>query len=438
MKQRIINITLSELGGAGIAAGRTHQYFLKANYDSFLLSYNTNNSQTKNAIKIKKNKITAPTKLPIGKRIKNKLTRTLKNIFRSAGKETQARNKILLYEKTEHYCYYTTKENECLENNFVNDFIKDGDIVIVYWIGDVLNTTNLLEISKHKKIKLFWYAVDFAAFTGGCHFPWECKGYMQDCSPCPALLDERDKFSYYQMKKKKENLNSLNISILTSSDYGIKHFKQSSVKYTNYYKLPYATDVEIFYPVNRESKDDTNKFNVFFNAFNEKDERKGSAYFEAILKNLTSLILKNNSSIKINLITVNPHYHNKLTNSIISVEAHKKTTTDKELAKLYQISDLFICTSTEDLCPLMVNEALLCGLPVFAFDIAANREYISNNENGFIIQPFNVELFSETLFHYLSNPKVIIKNGIEIHHSIKNLHEFKSWQRTFNKICQNN
>lgn len=435
MKQRIINITLTDLGGAGIAAKRTHEFMLKAGYDSHLIVYTGGNSPVPNILKVPKNSH-LPTERTLTEKIKDKLQFYKDKI--NPPKKLSAGEKEDLYKTREHYCYYTLKETQRLNIDFLLDYIKDGDTVIVYWIAENLNTGNLKELFNKRKIKLFWYAVDYAAVTGGCHFPWECKGYLSNCMPCPANKPYGDQdLSRKQMTIKKRNLSDLPISIISSSQYGIHKFQQSSLKYSAYYKLTYAIDPEVFSPPFQVALDDKKIFNVFFNAFNEKDERKGSDLFENIIEALSKKIISAGSDIKINLVTVNYEYHKKLTGKAVTVESFEKTKTDSELAKLYQVSDLFICTSTEDLCPLMVNEALLCGLPVFAFDVAANTEYIKHGINGFIIPPFNTELFATTVFNYLRDPGIITTDKAEIHRSILPFHDFNEWKATFKKIIGN-
>jgi glycosyltransferase involved in cell wall biosynthesis len=50
------------------------------------------------------------------------------------------------------------------------------------------------------------------------------------------------------------------------------------------------------------------------------------------------------------------------------------------------------------------------GLPVIAFDVPDGPKYlIENNENGFLIQPFNLEYFSDKLIE-LMNDKQLRQN----------------------------
>ena len=57
---------------------------------------------------------------------------------------------------------------------------------------------------------------------------------------------------------------------------------------------------------------------------------------------------------------------------------------EKELIKFYQNSDFFLNQSIQDTGPVMVNEALACGVPVLSFKIGVSNDVIRNNFNGYL------------------------------------------------------
>ncbi len=52
---------------------------------------------------------------------------------------------------------------------------------------------------------------------------------------------------------------------------------------------------------------------------------------------------------------------------------------DRILALAYQSADIFISPSLEDSGPMMVNEAMMCGTPVVAFNIGIAKEFITSD-----------------------------------------------------------
>ncbi|MDR2042574.1 MAG: hypothetical protein LBP98_09725, partial [Tannerella sp.] len=62
------------------------------------------------------------------------------------------------------------------------------DVIYIHWVSNFINTATIHELAQLTRAKMYWVLIDNAPITGGCHYPWNCKGYETDCSDCPALL----------------------------------------------------------------------------------------------------------------------------------------------------------------------------------------------------------------------------------------------------------
>jgi glycosyltransferase involved in cell wall biosynthesis len=80
----------------------------------------------------------------------------------------------------------------------------------------------------------------------------------------------------------------------------------------------------------------------------------------------------------------------------------------------------------------MVNEALLCGIPVITFNNASNSEYIMNGKNGILIEKYETTLFAKSIFDYVS-AKYSFSDAIEIRNSVLHIHEKNNWNKIFKK-----
>ena len=329
------------------------------------------------------------------------------------------------------YCYFTYNELDTIKIHKIDSLFKDGDIVIFGWIAQMLNSQNIKEIVSSKKIQAYWFAMDMAPITGGCHYFWQCNGYIHNCHICPA--DYESYLAYKQLKSKKRNISKIKIGLLASSNIGIEKFKKASIQFSSYYNIPYPINTTIFNF--KENKKNKKNKTIFFNAQYIEDKRKGFSFLIEII-NYLDKIVDNKTTVDFLTVYYNEHkpYFEKY-NHCRLVDCGLPASNDSELASLYNEADIFICTSIEDLSPMMVNEALLCGLPVLAFNNASNKEYIINMKNGFMANEFDTKTLSNTLLEFIKD-ELKFDSQNDIRQSVYNLHESTSWINNFKKKLQ--
>jgi len=67
---------------------------------------------------------------------------------------------------------------------------------------------------------------------------------------------------------------------------------------------------------------------------------------------------------------------------------------DRMVSLVFQASDVFACPSIDDVGPMMINEAFMCGTPVVAFDSGVAVDLIISENVGYVAQHCNAEDFS--------------------------------------------
>ena len=72
----------------------------------------------------------------------------------------------------------------------------------------------------------------------------------------------------------------------------------------------------------------------------------------------------------------------------------------------YYQADVLVFVSRAEMCPLVLLEALACGLPVVAFDICSNEEIIQNGECGFIVPPKDFEVLAKKTLDIINDNKL--------------------------------
>ena len=56
---------------------------------------------------------------------------------------------------------------------------------------------------------------------------------------------------------------------------------------------------------------------------------------------------------------------------------------EQELIKAYQVADLFVCPSVEDSGPMMINQSIMCGTPVVAFEMGVAVDLVHKGKTGY-------------------------------------------------------
>jgi 1,2-diacylglycerol 3-alpha-glucosyltransferase len=101
----------------------------------------------------------------------------------------------------------------------------------------------------------------------------------------------------------------------------------------------------------------------------------------------------------------------KITDSVIFTGAIPH----KEIPAYYQSSDIFIFASLTDIQPIVILEALACGLPTVVLKDKAFTDVVLDNKNGFLIDGHfsnPIKLFSQKIIKILENQVLYKKFSI--------------------------
>lgn len=88
----------------------------------------------------------------------------------------------------------------------------------------------------------------------------------------------------------------------------------------------------------------------------------------------------------------------------------------KEILKYYQIADVFVLPTREDIWGLVINEAMCCGTPVISTkQCGAALELINDSQNGYIVEAGNSELLREAIQKVLTCSDIMLlkRNALE-------------------------
>ncbi len=275
------------------------------------------------------------------------------------------------------------------------------DVVILGWLGRFISAKAICEIYSESNTKFYWVMTDKAPMTGGCHYFWDCKGYITNCSNCPAVgfpmkslirknMDQKLQFVTMRSVKPilplvKELADELKLS---SIFYGQKQFN---------FGMARNIDLNVFRPAKREMLRNklglkNEKIYFLFAVTHLKDIRKGYLYLEIILKAIDE---SPNLREKIGVIIIGGGEIRIST----QLEMIKLDFVESKaiLAEVLNAADYFLSFSRQDLGPTMLIYSMLCGTPAISFNTGIASQLIKNGISGITVgvNNFKIDIMAE-------------------------------------------
>ena len=302
-----------------------------------------------------------------------------------AGKFRRRQHKKKLTDDQFDYDYYFYNKFETLPVVSAQKILallpQKPTIIFIHWVTDFINAGIVCELSRLTNATIYWLMIDNAPLTGGCHYPWSCEGYQNDCSNCPAILTDSNRNLAAQNLAYKQRFLPADLRLITFSQSDYLRAKQSTL-FRDRLVLNWLgfVDDELFGPGNRIAARHhfdlpVDKPVLFFGAASLKEKRKGM-------------------QLLLNALTLNEVPDSTLLMAgdfpATGLPAHVKQVgylTEAELILAYQAADVFICPSVEDSGPIMINQSLMCGTPVVAFDTGVAQDLVITGQTGYRAKP---------------------------------------------------
>lgn len=355
---KVLHISTYDKGGAAISAIRLHQGLLKLGIDSNILFLRNSNEKI--------NKSFYLPKISFYKRVLYKL-----KFCKSIG----ARNLKKINGWKQEYEGFSLEVTDYSIHN--HPLFRNADIINLHFVSQFLDYPSFFKHIKEKPI--IWTLHDMNAFTGGCHYSWDCKGFESSCSGCPQL-EKESSISKDTLISKKKSLEKVRLNIVSPSQWLFDQSKKSLLfKNYGHSLIPYGVDSSIF------KIDDSNYLRSKYKISPEKkivlfvsqvlnNKRKGIKYLYKALSNLAF----NNEVI---LCVVGDNAEIDYPFDCIKLGSIKD---DGLMSKIYSGSDLFVIPSLQDNLPNTVLEALMCGTPVVGFPVGGITDMVEDGINGYI------------------------------------------------------
>ena len=281
-------------------------------------------------------------------------------------------------------------------NHFsTNEILKKADVtpdaIIYIFPGGLLNAKNIFELNKATGAPVYWYLMDSAALTGGCHYSWDCMGYTRGCGCCPALYsnDPNDQ-SALNFRFKKNYFAQSDIRIVCGSSWQYRMaIKSPLFRAERIHKILLSFSPETFHPGSKLSARRILGLPpeapiLFFGATALGEKRKGMRYLVRALQTYKASGAAGSENLR--LLVAGSGFPSIERDLPYPTRHLGLLSSDAELATAFQASDCFACPSIEDAGPMMINQAIMCGRPVLAFEMGVAEDLVHRGTTGYRAQ----------------------------------------------------
>ena len=255
------------------------------------------------------------------------------------------------------------------------------DVIFILFAKDFINSRNIYELSNMTGAKMFWWFYDMGPFTGGCHYAWECKGYMDTCGKCPGLYSsDPGDISNKNLLYKRKYIEMTDIQVISASEWQYRQVQASSLfRNKTIHKILLSVDPDVFKPL---PKDDLrrklgitgNRKIIFFGSVYMSHKRKGMSYLIESLKLLYTKL--ENSVLREEILLLIAGREIEGIKDLLPFDFHYMGYVDNTygIASAFQAADVFLCPSIEDSGPSMINQSIMCGTPVVSFEMGVSLD----------------------------------------------------------------
>ncbi|UKJ08252.1 glycosyltransferase [Solitalea lacus] len=288
--------------------------------------------------------------------------------------------------------YYTRRKPEIFSPGLfgidlsTNTDVQSADIIHLHWINHAfIDIKDLFKLNK----PIVWTMHDCWTFTGGCHYFFSCDHFKKDCGKCQVLNSgKQNDLSNYIFKRKKKYYPKLNIKFLAISNWMKEQAKLGTLlKNESVDVIPSGIDCNVYNSTT--SLDLREKLNL---KIDDTIVLMGAQHLNSPFKGVQLSIdaLNQYQDKKLKIITFGGG-EIVLSNPLHQIINFGFVSNPKEMADLYTVADVFLCTSVAEGFGMTVAEAQCCGTPAIAFEETGPSDIINHKVTGYLAKFKNVD-----------------------------------------------
>lgn len=276
------------------------------------------------------------------------------------------------------------------------DWLSTFDVVNVHWATYLVSLGELDALTETGRPLVFTFH-DYYYFTGGCHYPAGCRGFIAECFGCPQVdsSDCDDAVVPLNLEIKRRILRRPNVHVVAPSRFLIDQLIEGTgvpADRTHVVRNAYDPTDSV---VDRSDANPVPRIVLMADSLSE--QRKGMALA------LDALVLAARARrFAVDLIgTADPALEALLEEAAFEIRAHGRIEQHERIAEILGGADLLLTASFEDNWPNILVEAACYGcMPVVG--PGHGCEEFARTVAGFVAADYTAEAFAEATVRALA------------------------------------
>lgn len=265
------------------------------------------------------------------------------------------------------------------------------DVVHLQWInGGFFSLANV----SHLNLPIVWRLPDWWLLTAGCHLPYDCERYKQDCAHCPRLGQQKlfDR-SAWLLNWKRLRINKIRNIKFVAPSYALAAdaARSRTLADADIRVIPNGLDLTVFKPLDqtfsrRALNLPLNEKIVLFGAVNGRnDPNKG---YSSLLQALARVSASGHTPFSCVTFGMEAGLER---HGDVHIRSIGVLCDEQSMNLLYSAADVMVVPSYQESFGQTAIEAMACGTPVVAFKTTGLLDIVDSGHNGYLAEKFDVE-----------------------------------------------
>lgn len=279
------------------------------------------------------------------------------------------------------------------------------DVINLHWVAGFIDYPYFFS-NLPANLPAVWTLHDMNAFTGGCHYSFDCDQFTSQCGKCPQLASSRVNDLSRQIWNRKrsayESFGPHRLHFVTPSRWLEGELRCSGLlSRADVTVIPYSLDTEKFQPRDRILA--RRRFGVpdharvvLFVADWAGEKRKGLTLLLDALRGLSHIPDLCLVVIGRQIADFQPHCR------YIPIDFIED---EETMSYLYSAADVFAIPSLQDNLPNTAIEAQSCGVPTVCFAAGGLPEIVLNDKTGLVAPTGDIAGLRDAIAALLNDPE---------------------------------